>query len=51
MTKERVESMLRERGLTGDIIWRDNRKSTYQQVYDWLMKHPERTLEHFGVEE
>jgi hypothetical protein len=51
MNKERVEALLRERGLTSDIIWRDNRKSTYQQVYDWLMKHPERTLEHFGVTE
>ena len=50
MTKERVEALLRERGLVGDIVWRDNRASTYQQVYDWVMKHPERTYEHFGVE-
>ena len=50
MTKERVEALLRERGLVGAIVWRDNRASTYQQVYDWVMKYPERTYEHFGVE-
>lgn len=45
MTKERVETLMRERGATGYIIWRDNRRSTYQGVYDWLMKHPEYTFE------
>ena len=45
--KELTESLLRERGVTYDIIWRDNLHSTYQQVYDYLMKHPALT---FGVE-
>ena len=44
MTKEQVERVMRERGLVGDIIWRDNRASTYQQVYDYLMKYPTLTL-------
>ena len=45
MTKEKVETLMRERGATYDIVWRDNRKSTYQQVYDYLMKHPELRLD------
>ena len=49
--KEKVESLIRERGATGDIVWRDNRASTYREVYEYLKKYPERTLEHFGVEE
>jgi hypothetical protein len=49
--KERVENLIRERGATGDIVWRDNRASTYRAVYEYLMKYPERTLEDFGVEE
>ena len=51
VTREQVEAVMRERGMTGDIVWRDNRASTYQQVYDWLMKHPERTLENFDRKE
>lgn len=47
MTKEQVEALMRERGLVGDIVWRDNRASTYQGVYDWLVKHPEHTLENW----
>lgn len=47
MTKEQVETLMRERGLVGDIVWRDNRASTYQSVYDWLVKHPEHTLENW----
>lgn len=48
--KERVESLIRERGATGDIVWRDNRASTYRKVYEFLKKYPEKTLEDFGVE-
>lgn len=48
--KEKVENLVRARGAMGDIIWRDNRASTYQSVYDYLMKYPERTLECIGVE-
>jgi hypothetical protein len=47
--KQKVESLIRERGATGDIVWRDNRASTYQGVYEFLMKYPEGTLEDFGV--
>lgn len=51
MTKEIVEKLMRERGLPdGPITWRDNHPSTYQGVYDYLMKHPAYRLEHFGVE-
>lgn len=46
ITRTQVEALLRERGVTDNIIWRDNNKSTYQQVYDYLMNHPELT---FGV--
>jgi len=49
--KEKVESLIRERGGIGEIVWRDNRASTYRGVYEYLMKHPERTLENLGVEE
>ena len=49
--KERVESLIRERGATGDIVWRDNLASTYRAVYEYLKKHPEYTFEDFGVEE
>lgn len=48
--KERVESLIRERGATGTIVWRDNRASTYRGVYEFLKKYPERTLEDFGVQ-
>lgn len=51
MTKQRVEALIRERGMVGNIVWRDNRASTYQQVYDYLINRPEFTLEHFGVEQ
>jgi hypothetical protein len=34
-----VEYLLRERGAIDKIIWRDNRKETYQQVYDYLMSN------------
>lgn len=47
MTKEQVEALLQSRGVTDIIVWRDHCASTYQQVYDYLMKHPELT---FGVE-
>ena len=49
--KEKVEKMIRERGATGDIVWRDNRASTYRAVYEYLKKYPERTLEDFGVKQ
>ena len=49
--KERVESLIRERGGTGDIVWRDNLASTYRAVYEYLKKHPDRTFENFGVKE
>ena len=49
--KEKVESLIRERGVTGNIVWRDNRASTYRVVYEFLKKYPEKTLEDFGVEE
>lgn len=41
--KKTVEALLRERGIPDDkkILWRDNRASTYKQVYDYLMKYPE----------
>lgn len=45
--KTKVEELMRNRGMIGDIMWRDNRKSTYQSVYDYLMKHPEYTFENF----
>lgn len=49
--KEKVESLIRERGGIGEIVWRDNRASTYRSVYEYLKKYPEKTLEDFGVEE
>ncbi len=49
--KERVESLIRERGGTGEIVWRDNLASTYRAVYEYLKKYPEKTLEDFGVAE
>ena len=48
MTKEKVEALLSERGLTGSLIWRDNRPSTYQQVYDYAISHPELRLEYMN---
>ena len=47
MTKTKVEELLRLRGADGEIVWRDNHKSTYQSVYDYLVKHPEYTFEDF----
>ena len=49
--KEKVEKMIRERGGTGEIVWRDDLASTYRAVYEYLKKHPEYTFEDFGVEE
>jgi hypothetical protein len=39
--KEKVEELLRLRGVSNTIIWRDNRKSTYQSVFDYLTKNPD----------
>ena len=46
-TKTKVEELMRNRGMIGEIVWRDNRKSTYQSVYDYLMKHPDYKFEDF----
>ena len=52
VTKEIVEELLRARGPSdGEIIWRDSLQSTYQDVYDYLISRPDRTLESFRVEE
>lgn len=45
MNKTKVEALLRKRGFTDTVIWRDNRKSTYAQVYEYLMKHPNYKIE------
>ena len=34
-------------GTVNGNVWSDNRASTYQGVYDWLVKHPEHTLENW----
>lgn len=39
--KTKVEEIIRIKGITDKIIWRDNQKSTYQRVYDYLLNHPE----------